>query len=115
LDDIPTRTALGGGRLFSGGPAFPEDPFIDITGGGEGYDATAAQGYLFECHACRGKLHGAHVADSRSGEQIVIIRADTEVDYGTVMAAMDQLRTAGIEDIGLITDPEQTNSAQGAQ
>jgi biopolymer transport protein ExbD len=48
-------------------------------------------------------------------EKIVIIRADTEVDYGTVMAAMDQLRTAGIEDIGLITDPEQTNSAQGAQ
>ncbi len=39
-------------------------------------------------------------------EKIVIIRADAEVDYGTVMAAMDQLRTAGIEDIGLITDPD---------
>jgi len=48
-------------------------------------------------------------------EKIVIIRADTEVDYATVMAAMDQLRTAGIEDIGLITDPEQSGSAQGAQ
>ena len=48
-------------------------------------------------------------------EKIVIIRADTEVDYATVMAAMDQLRTAGIEDIGLITDPEQANSAQGGQ
>ena len=48
-------------------------------------------------------------------EKIVIIRADTEVDYGTVMAAMDQLRTAGIEDIGLITDPTQSQSAQGAQ
>src|SRR5215203_1052888 len=48
-------------------------------------------------------------------EKIVIIRADTEVDYGTVMAAMDQLRTAGIEDIGLITDPEQASSAQGGQ
>ena len=48
-------------------------------------------------------------------EKIVIIRADTEVDYGTVMAAMDQLRTAGIEDIGLITDPEQGSSAQGGQ
>jgi biopolymer transport protein ExbD len=31
------------------------------------------------------------------------------------MAAMDQLRTAGIEDIGLITDPTQSQSAQGAQ
>ena len=48
-------------------------------------------------------------------EKIVIIRADAEVDYGTVMAAMDQLRTAGIEDIGLITDPEAGSSAQGGQ
>jgi biopolymer transport protein ExbD len=48
-------------------------------------------------------------------EKIVIIRADAEVDYGTVMAAMDQLRTAGIEDIGLITDPVQGSSAQGGQ
>ena len=48
-------------------------------------------------------------------EKLVIIRADTEVDYGTVMAAMDQLRTAGIEDIGLITDPTQTQTAQGGK
>jgi biopolymer transport protein TolR len=48
-------------------------------------------------------------------EKIVIIRADAEVDYGTVMAAMDQLRIAGIEDIGLITDPVQATSAQGGQ
>lgn len=39
-----------------------------------------------------------------SGERIVIIRADEEVEYGAVMAAMDQLRVAGVEDIGLITD-----------
>src|SRR5687768_7530925 len=31
-------------------------------------------------------------------EKIVIIRADEDVDYGTVMLAMDQLRQAGIED-----------------
>ena len=37
-------------------------------------------------------------------EKIVIIRADEEVEYGAVMAAMDQLRQAGIEDIGLITE-----------
>jgi biopolymer transport protein ExbD len=46
-------------------------------------------------------------------EKIVLIRADVEVDYGTVMAAMDQLRTAGIEDIGLITDPRQGEGAAG--
>ena len=36
----------------------------------------------------------------------MLIKADEDVDYGTVMAAMDQLRTAGIEDIGLITEPD---------
>ena len=38
-------------------------------------------------------------------EKIVLIKADEEVEYGAVMAAMDQLRQAGIEDIGLITEP----------
>jgi len=40
-------------------------------------------------------------------EKIVIIRADEEVEYSAVMAAMDQLRQAGVEDIGLITDPKR--------
>ena len=38
-------------------------------------------------------------------EKIVLIKADEEVEYGAVMAAMDQLRLAGIEDVGLITEP----------
>ena len=37
-------------------------------------------------------------------EKIVVIKADEEVEYSAVMAAMDQLRQAGIEDIGLITE-----------
>ena len=37
-------------------------------------------------------------------EKIVLIKADEGVDYSAVMAAMDQLRQAGIEDIGLITE-----------
>jgi len=40
-------------------------------------------------------------------EKIVVIRADVEVEYSAVMAAMDQLRQAGIEDVGLITDPKR--------
>ena len=52
--------------------------------------------------------------ESKSGgEKVVIIRADEEVDYGTVMAAMDQLRLAGIEDIGLITEGAQSGAAGG--
>jgi len=45
-------------------------------------------------------------------EKVVLIKADEEVEYSAVMAAMDQLRQAGIEDIGLITEPKK--GAQGA-
>jgi biopolymer transport protein ExbD len=49
-------------------------------------------------------------------EKIVLIKADEEVDYGAVMAAMDQLRAAGVEDVGLVTDPRQrANAAGGGQ
>ena len=43
-------------------------------------------------------------------QKLVVIKADEEVDYGTVMAAMDQLRQAGVEDIGLLTDPRDSAS-----
>ena len=46
-------------------------------------------------------------------EKIVVIKADEEVEYGAVMAAMDQLRQAGIEDVGLITDPKKQQVAGG--
>jgi TolR protein len=42
-------------------------------------------------------------------EKIVLIRGDDQVQYGAVMGAMDELRAAGIEDIGLITDPEEAS------
>ena len=37
-------------------------------------------------------------------DKIVIIKADKDVQYGAVMDAMDKLRAAGVEDMGLITD-----------
>jgi biopolymer transport protein ExbD len=37
-------------------------------------------------------------------DKVVLIKADEEVEYSAVMAAMDQLHQAGIEDIGLITE-----------
>jgi biopolymer transport protein TolR len=48
-------------------------------------------------------------------EKVVLIKADEEVEYGAVMAAMDQLRQAGIEDIGLITDPKKAPGATGGK
>ena len=51
---------------------------------------------------------GNRVADlmSTQTEKVVLIKADEDVDYGTVMETMDNLRAAGIEDMGLITDPK---------
>jgi len=48
-------------------------------------------------------------------ERIVLIKGDQDASYSSIMAAMDDLRKVGIEDIGLITDPTQSQSAQGAQ
>ena len=40
-------------------------------------------------------------------EKIVLIKADQDVDYSAVMAAMDQLHQVGVEDIGLVTDQKK--------
>ncbi len=49
-------------------------------------------------------------------EKIILIKADEEVEYGAVMATMDQLRQAGLEDIGLVTDPKKSlGGAAGGQ
>ncbi len=49
-------------------------------------------------------------------DKIVLIKADEEVEYSAVMNAMDQLRQAGIEDIGLITERKRAaGGAGGAQ
>ena len=45
-------------------------------------------------------------------DKIVIIKADEDVEYSAVMDTMDELRAAGIEDMGLITDRRQ---AQGGE
>ena len=49
-------------------------------------------------------------------EKIVLIKADEAVEYGAVMGAMDQLRQAGVEDIGLITERKKgAGSTAGGQ
>jgi biopolymer transport protein TolR len=44
-------------------------------------------------------------------ERVVLIKGDTDASYRAIMAAMDDLRKAGIEDIGLITDPKVDSNA----
>ena len=48
-------------------------------------------------------------------EKIVLIKADEEVEYSAVMTAMDQLRMAGIEDIGLITERKKGSEGAGGK
>ena len=49
-------------------------------------------------------------------EKIVLIKGDEEVEYGAIMAVMDQLRQAGIEDIGLVTERKKgSGGAIGGQ
>jgi biopolymer transport protein TolR len=60
---------------------------------------------------------GAKVKDLLEGknEKIVLIKADEAVDYSAVMGAMDELRKAGIEDIGLIIDRKKVGGLLGGQ
>ena len=46
-------------------------------------------------------------------EKVVFINADQEALYSSVMAAMDQLHQAGVEDIALITEHRRTSGGGG--
>jgi biopolymer transport protein ExbD len=50
-----------------------------------------------------------------SKDKVVLIKADEEVEYSAVMATMDQLRQAGIEDIGLITEKKKGSEGAGGK
>jgi biopolymer transport protein TolR len=62
-----------------------------------------------------GEVVKSLLEDKKQDEKVVLIKADQGVDYGTVMAAMDQLRAAGIEDMGLITEKPVGSLAGGQQ
>jgi len=40
-----------------------------------------------------------------SGSPAVYLRADAEVPYGTVIEIMDKIKSAGIDTIGMVTEP----------
>ena len=48
-------------------------------------------------------------------ERIVLIKGDTDASYSSIMFAMDDLRKAGIEDIGLITEPKTPQQGVGGK
>lgn len=46
-------------------------------------------------------------------EKIVLIKADEEAPYGSIMSAMDRLREAQIENIGLVTERKISREVGG--
>ena len=62
-----------------------------------------------------GEIVKTLLEDKKQDEKVVFIKADQGVDYGSVMATMDQLRAAGIEDMGLITEKPAGAAAGGQQ
>jgi biopolymer transport protein ExbD/biopolymer transport protein TolR len=45
----------------------------------------------------------------------VFIRADSRARYGVVMDAIDNLRTAGVDEVAFLTEPEQNATPPPAQ
>ena len=48
-------------------------------------------------------------------ERIVLIKGDEDAPYSSIMQAMDELRRAGLEDIGLIVDRRLRSGIAGGQ
>ena len=78
-------------------PETQEDTLIQITADGQFHlnGLAVAEGDL------RRRVEEALELKS---QRIIVVKADEDAAYSAVMVAMDQLRAAGIEDIGLITD-----------
>jgi biopolymer transport protein TolR len=58
---------------------------------------------------------GRRVSDALEAKKakIVLIKADEDAPYGKVMAAMDSLRKAQVEDMGLVTERKIKPGQQG--
>src|SRR5262249_19708463 len=58
--------------------------------------------------------HLATVASSLK-DPFVYLRADQAVPYGRVMTVMDRIKKAGIERVGLVTEPTGTVAPTGSE
>jgi biopolymer transport protein TolR len=56
---------------------------------------------------------GSQVSDdlSKQTSKVVYFRADSRAHYGTVMDAIDAVRTAGVEEVGMLTQQQQAPTA----
>ena len=59
-------------------------------------------------------LNNVQAALERKLERIVLIKADQDAQYSSVMTVLDRLQRAGIENIGLITERKVGGGGAGA-
>ena len=78
-------------------PETPEDTVVAITADGRFH----VNGIQVPENDLRRRVEDAL---EQKNQRILLIRADEDAAYSSVMHAMDELRAAAIEDIGLITE-----------
>ena len=78
-------------------PETQEDTLVQITADGRFY----VNGKAVQDNELRVRVEEAL---ELKAQRILIIKADEDTPYSSVMQAMDELRAVGLEDIGLITD-----------
>jgi biopolymer transport protein ExbD len=59
-------------------------------------------------------LNNIQAALDRKLERVLLIKADQDAQYGSVMSVLDRLQRAGIEDIALITERKVGSGGAGA-
>jgi len=99
---VPVELPRAGGE---GVPAGDEPLVITVTREGAVYAGNEA----LPRDALAAAL--AALAGGGGGERRVYVRADRDVDYGTVMEVMAALRAAGLGRIALLTRPLHTETA----
>ena len=78
-------------------PETPEDTLVQITADGQYH----VNGKAVSEQELR---RAVEEALEQKNQRILLIKADEDAAYSSVMTAMDQLRAVGLEDIGLITE-----------
>jgi biopolymer transport protein ExbD len=78
-------------------PETQEDTLVQITADGSFH----VNGKLVPSNDLRRAVEDAL---EQKNQRILLIKADEDAAYGDVMEAMDELRSVGLEDIGLITE-----------
>ncbi len=69
--------------------------------------------FLDEYAVPPGELEGHLKRLVKQDNKFLFLRADREVSYGTVVAVMGEIKSAGIDHMGVVADPEDVTPGRG--